>query len=177
MDSEQNNPKVRTYAEDMSQVIGAGEAGVIKKIIEEEERSEEEKRNLSPESRKNKLYISLGVVFLFLAALALLLVFFKGQGDAVPVPPAAAPLIFVDRSKYVEIGGLSPERIANIFWNEVKSAPPSEVRAVYFTENKKVLGLRAFLRAANSSLVLPAEVFVSDNFMLGAAMGRPLLLL
>ena len=49
---------VETYAEDMAKVIENDNSGLIKKIIHNEEEHEIEKINLSPESRKNKFFIS-----------------------------------------------------------------------------------------------------------------------
>ena len=44
---------IETYAEDMAQVLENDKGGLIKKIIHEEEEHEAEKRNLSPQSKKN----------------------------------------------------------------------------------------------------------------------------
>ena len=47
--------KVETYADDMAKAISGGQGGLIKKIIHEEEEKEALKKNISPESEKNKL--------------------------------------------------------------------------------------------------------------------------
>ena len=55
---------VETFAEDMAKVIEDDKSGILKKIINDEEEHEKVKMNLSPSSKKNKLFMFLSL-FLF----------------------------------------------------------------------------------------------------------------
>ena len=73
------NRIVETYAGDMAEVIGDDTQGMglVKKIIHGEEKHQEEKKNFSPESKKNKLFVLVGAVLIVLALAILSFFFFK----------------------------------------------------------------------------------------------------
>ena len=60
MDNENkvNNPNIKTFADDMAEAIEADREGAVRKIIHEQEIKEKEKINISPDSRRNKLFMS-----------------------------------------------------------------------------------------------------------------------
>ena len=51
-DDKTHNKIVQTYAEDMAKVLENNTEGLVKKIIHGEEEHEQEKKNLSPKSKK-----------------------------------------------------------------------------------------------------------------------------
>ena len=57
-DNEIKNKITQTYAQDMAKVIEDDKGGLIKKIIHGEEERESQKRNMSPESKKNRFFIN-----------------------------------------------------------------------------------------------------------------------
>ena len=65
MDQEKKieNKIVETYADDMAKVLESDTGGLVKKIIHGEEEHEAEKRNFSPESQRNKIFMALGALF------------------------------------------------------------------------------------------------------------------
>ena len=78
---------VETYAEDMTKAIQTSEGSLIKKAIQEEEEREEIKKNISPESSKNKIFMITGF-FLIVASIVgvVLLFYFKNTISTVSVP-------------------------------------------------------------------------------------------
>src|SRR3989338_5325498 len=66
-DNKTENKFVETYAEDMARVIKDDHEGLVKKIIHEQELKDLEKKNFSPESKKNKIYMLTSLAFLFAA--------------------------------------------------------------------------------------------------------------
>ena len=68
---ELKNKQVKTYAEDMAKVIESDSGGLIKKIIHQQEQYEIERKNSSPRSKKNQLFIFTGIVLVFLAIVLL----------------------------------------------------------------------------------------------------------
>jgi len=168
------NKIVQTYAEDIAEVLKHDKGGLIKKIIRGEAEHEKEKRNLSPESRKNQLFMFIGAL-LILTSLAILVFFlFQEDDSTVSIEKQFVPIVFIDKSVFIEVNDLTKERIIQTIVNKVRTTEVKNkgVEGIYLTLNKKVIGLRGFITLIranfepieNSSL---GDVFVSDSFLLG----------
>ncbi len=169
--SEVKNAVVETYAEDMARIVGDNEDGIVKKIIEEQERADMLDEKKSPESKKNKIFLYLGIFLVVLAFGAVSLVFlFRKQIFTVPVALQYMPIIFTDKTDSKEIAGLGKDEIIQTILNEVNSAEfkAGGIEGIYLTENQKVLGLREFLKLIEASLDQTKIDFMNDNFMIGA---------
>ena len=163
---------VKTYAEDMTQAIERNEGGMIKKIIHEQEEREEVKKNVSPESKRNKFFMLIGLVLVLSAFFILVfLVVFKNQIYSVSVTPKFTPLVFTDQTEYKEIVGLTKDKIGNTILNEINSTNVKSggVEGLYLTENQKIIGLRRFISLMKGNLVVDQTSLVDDNFMIGIA--------
>ncbi|MCX6751949.1 MAG: hypothetical protein NTZ87_00395 [Candidatus Nomurabacteria bacterium] len=165
------NKVVETYAEDMAKVLEDDKSGVIKKIIHGEEEHEKEKKNLSPNSMKNKIFMLIGLLFFALGALILSYFFLNRKAPTVPVEAQFTPLIFNDQNAFLEVSTLNKDEIAQTVFNQVNTTnvKAGGVEGIYLTENKKVIGLRRFISLIKSSFV-PGDntLFVSDGFLMGA---------
>lgn len=164
------NVTIETYADDMAKVVGSNEGGIIKKIIEEEEKHEAENKRVSPENRLNKIFLFIGIFFVLLSFGAVSLVYlFKKEILTVEVKPQYTPLIFIDKTQFKEISGLKKEEIAQTILNEVNTAEfkLGGIEGIYITENKKILGLRGFLSKIEANLDQEKIEFVGDNFLIG----------
>jgi len=163
------NKIVETYAEDMARVISDDQGGLIKKIIQGEEMKEQEKNQLSPESRQNKLYVIFGSIFLVLSLALISYFVFKNRDNTVPVEEQFAPLIFNDKSFFIEIGDLNKEKIVDSILAESRTTNVKSggVEGIYLTNKKQIVGLREFVTLMKANWLVPADVFVSDNFMVG----------
>ena len=161
---------VRTYSEDMANVIETNEDGIIKKIIKEQEEHEAIKKNLSPESAKNKLFMLVGFI-LIVSALALLafLILFRNKISTVEVKNQFVPIIFTDNTEYKEVAGFAKNKITQTILDEIKNTKikPGKIESIYLTENKKIIGLRRFIALIKSSFVPGDAVFIDDNFLIG----------
>lgn len=165
--------KVETYAEDMAQVIGDNREGLIKKIIHQEEESEAEKMNLSPQSRQNKFYIILGTILILATITVIVLSALKKEAETVLVEKQFTPIIFNDKSVFIEVDDLSKDKIVEAVYKAVNGSTlgGSEVEGIYLRENKNIIGLKRFIELTNNTFVLPEvgdQALVSDNFMLGS---------
>src|SRR3989344_1211532 len=115
-------PIVETFASDMADVLQNDQGGLIKKIIEGEEAREKEKKNSSPESKRNKIFLATSIVLLF-AGTALLFYFWSGRpGGTTEIPAESAPLIFTDKSSFVETSGLKSGEIIQSILNKLDPA-------------------------------------------------------
>ena len=105
------NRNVETYTDDMVKAIENDKGGLIKKIIHEEEEHEAEKINLSPRSRKNRLFMFISIVFIFSAlAILVFLAFFDENSNIVQVAPQFIPIVFTDQSNIQAIDGFTKEK-------------------------------------------------------------------
>ena len=159
---------VETYAEDMAKVIENDKEGLIKKIIHGEEERETEKRNLSPESKKNRLFMLISFI-LILVSLAIFLFFFlKNEINTVEVEKQPAQIIFIDKSDFIEVGGLNKDKIAQTLRNVINATEvkPGGVEGIHLTIDKRTVGLKEFIALIEGNLT-PDVNFVSDNFLLG----------
>jgi len=165
------NKIVQTYTGDMAEVLENDKEGLVKKIIHGEKEHEEERENLSPESKKNKLFLYVGVLLISLAVVTLsFFFFFKKEINTVPVKEQFTPIIFNDQSSFLEIFGLKKEEIMQAVLNQVNATEVKNggVEGIYLTENKKIIGLRRFISLIKSNFT-PGDnlLFVNDNFLLG----------
>jgi hypothetical protein len=163
---------VQTYAEDMAKVIEDDTQGLIKKMIHGEEEREIEKKNLSPESQKNKLFMLVSILLLAMAlGVVSFFVFIKEDINTVVVEKQFVPIIFNDKSTFFEVFGLKKEEIIQTVLNQVNdtSVKIGGVDGIYLTENKQIIGLRRFITLIKSSFV-PGDdtLLVKDNFLMGS---------
>lgn len=161
---------VETFANDMAGVIENDHEGLIKKIISEEEAHESEKKNLSPESRRNKILIFWSAILIIISLSVL--GYFLGSREpvSVEVERAGTPLLFTERTSFIEVVGMKRQDIINSVVNRRKlgAGKAGGVESIYLTLNKEVVGLRQFLELTKSSFVPGEPLLVSDNFLMGA---------
>lgn len=164
------NVIVETFADDMAEALRNDKEGLVKKIIEGAEAHEEERKNLSPESKQNKVFMISSIALLVLGAATLAFFIFTRGPKTVPVEKQFTPIIFNDKTSFVEISVLKKSEIEQTILNKVNSTSVKQggIEGIYLTANKQITGLREFLALIKSNLVLPKEtVLVSDNFMMG----------
>ncbi|MFH1200974.1 MAG: hypothetical protein V1484_01445 [bacterium] len=166
------NVIAETYAGDMAEVIENDKGGLVKKIIHGEEKHEEEKKNLSPESKKNKLLMFVSILFLLIALITLFFLSFKKDINTVLIEKQLTPIIFNDKSTFLEVSGLKKEEIMQTVLNQVNATKVrvGGIEGIYLTENKQVVGLRRFIFLIKSNFI-PGDnlLFVNENFLIGVA--------
>jgi hypothetical protein len=161
---------VQTYAEDIAKVLENDNQGLVKKIIHGEEEHEKEKENLSPESKKNKIFMLISIFLIFLAFVTLFFFFFKRDINTVSVKKQFVPIIFNEQSTFLEISGLKKDEITQTVLSEINNTKVKMggIEGIYLTENKQIIGLRRLLSLIKSSFV-PGDntLFINDNFLMG----------
>ena len=166
-----DNRIIETYAEDMAKVIEDEGGALVKKIIHGEEKHEKEKENLSPESKRNKLFMLVGILLIVFSQGALFYFFLVMERNRpVNVALQFSPIIFHDQSVFIEIPGLNKDEIKQVVLNHVDATEVKSggVEGIYLTENKKVIGLRRFVAKIESNFV-PGDntLLVRDDFLMG----------
>jgi len=170
-DDEMKTKMIETYADDMAQALGDGGAVTIKKVIEDEEAREAEKKNLSPESKRNKFFMLAGILLLGLAVGILGFIFLNKKAGMTAVAPQFTPMIFIDQTKFLEISEQNKDKIIKSVRDEANATEVKEggIEAIYLTLSKKIVGLREFIVLLKGNLVLGGQELVDDNFLLGIA--------
>lgn len=165
---------IETYAEDMARVIQDDQGSLVKKIIQEQAEKEKEKKNLSPESRKNKLYILAGTVLLFFALFTFTFFLIREDIYTVPIEKQFTSIIFNDKSFFIEIVDLPKDKIITSILNEIRKTKLKDggLEGIYLTKDKQVIGLRHFINVMKSSFILPDRILVGDNFLFGIVNGK-----
>ena len=172
---EQNNkekPKfIETYAEDMAKIIEDDESGgMIKKIINEEEKHEKEKINQSSYSKRNKIFMFISLLFMMFSSVVLLyFIFKKDVVVSIPISQQFIPLIFSEKNALIEVANLKKDQIIEKIRSEIEGTLVKNggVEGVYLTYNNIRVGLRQFIGILNSNFVPGKIDFVSDNFLMG----------
>jgi hypothetical protein len=163
-------PNIKTFADDMAEAIEQDQEGAVRKIIHEQEIKEKEKMNVSPDSRRNKLFM-LGSTLLIVAACTALFFFVYKKGPTtVPVQPQFSSIIYADKTAFLDVGDLEKDKIFALIRSEINYGTVKDdgVEGIYLTQNKQIIGLRKFFELTKSSFVSGDIYFVSDNFLLGA---------
>lgn len=170
--NEDNNKFVKTYAEDMARVLENDKEGLVKKIIHGEQEHEQEKKNLSPESKKNKLFMLIGFILIFLALLILSYFLLKKENiNTVVVEKQFVPIIFNDKSTFIEVSTFNREEVIQTILSQINNNKTKigGIEGIYLTENKEIVGLRRFISIIKGNFV-PDEnkLLVDDNFLMGS---------
>ncbi len=164
------NKIVHTYAEDMAKVVEGNEPGLIKRIIEDQEKNEAFNANASPFSKRNKIFIVVGFIFAILAITLFSLFFvFNKKIFTIMVTPQYVPLVFTNQNKSFDITGLNKEKVIQNVVDEINNTKiqSGELEGIYFIENKNVIGFKRFNSFIESDLTVDQIKSISDNFLTG----------
>lgn len=164
-------PKVETLSGDMVKILEHPEEGLIKNLINQEEAHEEEKRNFSPDTGKNKVMLFVSV-FLFLIAVGGLVYFaLNRESLVVEVSPQFTPLIYTDENVLIPTDGLKKDAIEDAVFarTTLTQTEEGEVEGIYLTEGGQALGLRALIKRLGATLVFDKtnQNFIDDNYLIG----------
>lgn len=164
------NIEVKTYAEDMAEVLENDKEGLVRKIIHGAKEKEAEKKNLSPESKQNKIFLIVSIALLTLGLVTLSFFLINKDIKTVPVEKQFVPIIFNDRTSFIEVLEFKKEEIEQTVLNQANSTTIKKngVEGIFLTLNNQKVGLREFLSLIKSNFVPnESEVLVSDDFLMG----------
>lgn len=168
----ENKPKskiVQTYAEDMVHVLEDDKGGLIKKIIQGEEQSEKEKRNLSPQSKKNKIFLFLGFAMILISFGILIFFFLKKEPAIVPIRQQIAPIIFTDKNSIIEVSDLTKDEIAKKVHGEVQknTVKIGGIESIYMTLYKAPVDFKKFIEIIEGNFATEDQTAINNNFLMG----------
>lgn len=170
MEPELKNKKIETFADDMAGVLESNEPGLIKTIIQEQTAREENQKNNSPETTKNKIFMFVSILLVIISVSLIAFVILNKDLGIVSVKQRFNPLIFTDSSAVLDVADLSKRRFIEKIRTQVDTSPvdEGEIEALYLQNGNKILGLREFMQNIESTLDIKSKGdFFEDNFMLG----------
>lgn len=118
------------------------------------------------------------VVLVSLAFVTLSFFLFRTSINTVPIENLFVPIIFNDKTAFIEVAGFNRDEILQTILNKVNSTEVKVggVEGIYLSHNKKVVGLRQFISLIKGNLVpndnTPEGIFVKDNFLMGVVNGN-----
>ncbi|MFA5751185.1 MAG: hypothetical protein WC898_02745 [Candidatus Paceibacterota bacterium] len=171
-DKEKPKPKhVTTYTGDMVKVLEKGEGSLIKKIIEAEEQREVQKKILSPESTRNKIFLWVSIILLLVAVSGFVFTYFVGQEiNIVSLQPEFKPIIFTEKNFFINIDDVSDKKeIASLFYQRVLSTDVKigGIDGIHLTQKGKVVDLKDFFVKIKSNFPEEGIQFLDNNFVFG----------
>lgn len=162
---------IQTYAEDMAKVIEGDQSGLVKKIIHEEEKHEIEKKNMSPQSKRNQIMLLFGLLFIILGVSTLFYFFLNKEAPSVPVKSQFTPIIYSEKSSTIDVTDLKKDQLEEKIRLAVNSISVKNggIEGLYLTldDNKIPVGFSKFLELIESSLIAGDSHFIYENFLLG----------
>ncbi len=171
-DTVSSSPAVETFTDDMVKVIEDSQGGLIKKIIEEQEKHEVEKVNFSPESKRNRTFVFVSLILILISVSLLAFLFFRERGAVIPIqntPVRVSSIIYTDKVKLEAVDGLNKDQIVEKIQDEVNQSDltTGEVERIYPAENAKIIGLRRFVTLLQSTFLAGDLNTANDDFILG----------
>ncbi len=168
--------ELRTFSTDLAKAVRKDEMTVIKVALEKERIRKAEEMATSPASRKNKVYITLGFIFILLTIVGMIVVYYtkKARTPEVIVTDNKVPsLVTAENTTSIEVGGLADGKIIDITKSTIQNvtAPENQIVHIYFTDSrtgaKRIITTEEFLNGIKSTIPSPLFSTLSSNFMLG----------
>ena len=172
MEPENNlqNKNIHTLAEDIAGAMEGNDGGLIKKIISEEEFREENQESRAIDTKRNKFFLFSSLILLVLAfGILSLFVNSEKEIEAPPAPVQFTPLIFTEKSSFIEVDPASEDPIYKSILKEFDSSDVKKdgILAVYLTENKKLVELPRFLKIIDANFVISDPKIFGESFLIG----------
>lgn len=170
-ESDTKNIEVQTFADDMAKEIEGAQGGFIKKIIHEQEANEEKKKDSSIKTKKNQIFVYVGLGLLIFSIAAIVFLFLNAKKIVtLDVVPQYTPILFSDKNVFLPIDELDKDRISTTIASEVSAANVKidGVEAIYLTINKKVVGFREFIKLIKANFLIKDNIFFENDFLIGA---------
>jgi len=173
MENENNlkSKKVETFTGDVVKAIGGNQAGIVKKLIHEDEDRKAGKRSDFNKSSKNMFFLALGIILLVFTGAVLFFSFvFNKNLNTTPVMLEQGGIIYTDRNTFQAIDGLTKENTEKAVFDRVKNTniKVDGIEAIYLTENNAVINFKRFINLIKSELDQIHISIIGDYFMMGA---------
>jgi hypothetical protein len=160
---------IHTLSGDMTSAVGTGSGGIVKKIIAEQERKEEETKEAIRSSRLNKLYLFLTILLILGSILAVFLIFFKDSASNLFNRQSSPSLIFYEYSEGLDITNKNKGEIFDILYNQVQASEllDKEIQALHLLENDKKISFYRLLDLFNSKLIEEDTNLFDNSYLVG----------
>jgi len=161
---------LKTFSQDFADAIEKNQGVTIKDLIAEQEEKETEDKEFSPESKKNKTFILVGIILFLVAIGAVIFVVLKQSNFfAKDIQLNNTPIIFVENNEFLDISGLNQDQIKEKVFNFSKNASfkSGGILSFYLTQNSKVIGFKQLMQLINADYPANISNVISESFLIG----------
>lgn len=188
--ADSNASPIRTYSTDLASAVRKDEMAVIKAALGEDKRRREEEMQFSASSPKNRMFIVLGLLLIFVTVAGVGTAFVIKQNrkpETIPSQTRIDSLITAENTTSIEVGGVSQDKMIELTRTAVNNISSAEgkIMNIYFTDStsgeKSVITTDQFLYGIKSEVPTELLSTLEKNFMLGmyteSAVRHPFLIL
>ena len=161
---------LRTFSSDVAEAVKREQGSIIKVAVNEYERRQHEQENVSPTSKKNILFLTVGIIFLAGAAGLLFYTLLSRPKDNLPAPaPAKSSIIYADFHTGLVIDRLTGSRLAERLRNQIAlSGKSGTIEDIYLTENGGLVETERFLALLGAHTPPNLTRSLTNEFMVGS---------
>ena len=161
---------LRTFSSDVAEAVKREQGSIIKVAVNEYERRQHEQENVSPTSKKNILFLTVGIIFLAGAAGLLFYTLLSRPKDNLPAPaPAKSSIIYADFHTGLVIDRLTGSRLAERLRNQIAlSGKSGTIEDIYLTENGGLVETERFLALLGAHTQPNLTRSLTNEFMVGS---------
>lgn len=161
---------METYSDDMVKTLERNNDGLIKKIIQEQKEKDLEKEKYSIESRKNQVFLLLGLLFFVVSIGVFVFSFLKDKQDVlIESKLRLNPILFTERTSFIPVDNMDKDKIIEkIRQEKYKISPKSgAIQAIYLTEEQKPVNFEKFISLIKGNVPNTMFSLVQPNFIFG----------
>lgn len=171
-----NASPIRTYSTDLASAVRKDEMAVIKAAMNEDKRRKEEEMQFSASSPKNRMFIVLGLLLIFVTVAGVGTAFVVKQNrkpETIPTQTRIDSIITAENSTSIEVGGASEGKMIELTRTAVNniSSAEGQIVNIYFTDStsgaKSIISTEDFLLGIKSDIPSAMLATLQKTFMLG----------
>ena len=156
------NKLVQTYAMDMALVLSDTKEGLIKQVIDVEEKREIDNKDFFSVYKRNKLFAFLSLLLILISGL--MIFFFLSSKK----PLLFTPIVF-DKSSFLEVKDLKKDEIVQTILHEISASNVKigGIEIIALSINQRIILLKDFASLLKINLDINNNKFIDDNFLMG----------
>ncbi len=162
------NKLVQTYAMDMALVLSDTKEGLIKQVIDVEEKREIDNKDFFSVYKRNKLFAFLSLLLILISGLMIFFFLSSKKPLLFTVEKQITPIVF-DKSSFLEVKDLKKDEIVQTILHEISASNVKigGIEIIALSINQRIILLKDFASLLKINLDINNNKFIDDNFLMG----------
>ena len=162
------NKLVQTYAMDMALVLSDTKEGLIKQVIDVEEKREIYNKDFFSVYKRNKLFAFLSLFLILISGLMIFFFLSSEKPLLFSVEKQITPIVF-DKSSFLEVKDLKKDEIVQTILHEISASNVKigGIEIIALSINQHIILLKDFVSILKINLDINNNKFIDDNFLMG----------